>query len=86
MNKCLPAGLLESDCMSKLPKIAFISTGGTIASIGATTRELQDYGANGVMLQAADLVTRVPELAEIADVIAVPIGAGAPLQLRAQQD
>ena len=31
------------------PKVAFIGTGGTIASIGATNLELLDYGANGVM-------------------------------------
>ena len=37
-----------------LPKIAFIGTGGTIASIGATNLELQDYGASGVILQASD--------------------------------
>jgi len=57
------------------PKIAFIGTGGTIASIGATSRELQDYGANGVILQAAELVARVPELADIAEVIAIPFAA-----------
>ena len=61
--------------MPPLPKIAFIGTGGTIASIGPTTRELQDYGANGVILQAADLVARVPELAEIAEIIAFPFAA-----------
>ncbi len=61
--------------MSHLPKIAFIGTGGTIASIGATTRELQDYGANGVILDAPALVARVPELADIADIIAVPFTA-----------
>lgn len=61
--------------MPNLPKIAFIGTGGTIASMGATTRELQDYGANGVMLAAADLVARVPELVKIAEIIAVPFAA-----------
>ncbi|MBC7635397.1 MAG: asparaginase [Acetobacteraceae bacterium] len=58
-----------------LPKVAFIGTGGTIASIGATSRELQDYGANGVILHAGDLAARVPELAQVADVIAVPFAA-----------
>lgn len=61
--------------MGSRPKVAFIGTGGTIASIGATTRELQDYGANGVMLQAEELVARVPELAEVAEVIAVRFAA-----------
>jgi len=43
-----------------LPKVAFISTGGTIASIGATSLELQDYGANGVILQADEITARTP--------------------------
>ncbi len=58
-----------------LPKVAFIGTGGTIASIGATPLELQDYGANGVMLQADEIVARVPELAMVAQVIPVRFAA-----------
>jgi L-asparaginase len=54
-----------------LPKVAFISTGGTIASIGATSLELQDYGANGVILQADEITARTPELALVAQVIPV---------------
>lgn len=54
-----------------LPKVAFIGTGGTIASMGASPLELQDYGASGVILQADELVARVPELAMVADVIPV---------------
>lgn len=57
------------------PKVAFIGTGGTIASIGATPLELQDYGANGVMLQADEIVARVPELAMVAEVIPVRFAA-----------
>ncbi len=60
---------------SSLPKVAFISTGGTIASIGATSLELQDYGANGVMLQADEIVALTPELAGVARVIAVRFSA-----------
>lgn len=61
--------------MASLPKVAFIGTGGTIASIGATPLELQDYGANGVMLQADELAARVPELAMVAEVIPVRFAA-----------
>jgi L-asparaginase len=60
---------------SPLPKVAFIGTGGTIASMGASPLELQDYGANGVMLQADELVARVPELAMVAHVIPVRFAA-----------
>lgn len=58
-----------------LPKIAFIGTGGTIASVGATPLELQDYGANGVILQADEIVARTPELALVAQVIPVRYAA-----------
>ena len=30
-----------------LPKVAFIGTGGTIASLGAGSLDTQDYGATG---------------------------------------
>ena len=56
-------------------KIAFIGTGGTIASIGATNLELQDYGANGVMLQASQILEKFPEAQHFADVFAVDFKA-----------
>jgi L-asparaginase len=54
-----------------LPRVAFIGTGGTIASIGKTPLELQDYAANGVMLHAEELIARFPELKMVADVLSV---------------
>ena len=54
-----------------LPKVAFIGTGGTIASVGKTPLDLQDYGANGVMMHADEIVGRFPELQVVADVIPV---------------
>ena len=59
--------------MADRPKVAFIGTGGTIASIGATSLDLQDYGANGVMLQAGELVARLPELAAMVELIPVQL-------------
>jgi L-asparaginase len=61
--------------MTTLPKVAFVSTGGTIASVGATSLELQDYGANGVMLDAGQIVARTPELALVARVVPVAFSA-----------
>jgi L-asparaginase len=58
-----------------LPKVAFIGTGGTIASVGATPLELLDYGANGQVLAAGEVLARVPELALVADVQAIPYKA-----------
>lgn len=57
--------------MSK-PKVAFVGTGGTIASLGAGPLDLQDYGASGTVMHADEILTRVPETALVADVIAVP--------------
>ncbi|MDE2516179.1 MAG: asparaginase [Rhodospirillales bacterium] len=54
-----------------LPKIAFISTGGTIASLGTGPLDILDYGANQTMLHAAEIAARVPELALVADVMPV---------------
>ena len=55
------------------PKIAVIGTGGTIASQGAGPLDTQDYGSSGKPLLTADqLVAGVPELAEVAEVVAVP--------------
>jgi L-asparaginase len=56
--------------MSK-PKVAFIGTGGTIASLGRGPLDLQDYGATGNMMHADELLARWPETALVADVIAV---------------
>jgi len=54
-----------------LPKVAFIGTAGTIASVGKTPLDLQDYSANGVMMHADEIVRRFPELLMVADVIPV---------------
>jgi L-asparaginase len=55
-----------------LPKIAFVGTGGTIASLGATPLDIQDYGSAGhAMLHAGEIVARFPELAMVAEVVPV---------------
>jgi L-asparaginase len=57
--------------MSK-PKVAFIGTGGTIASLGAHPLDLQDYGAAGNVMHADAILARWPDTASVAEVIAVP--------------
>jgi L-asparaginase len=57
--------------MSK-PKIAFVGTGGTIASLGEGPLDLQNYGASGKVMHADETLARWPETALVADVIAVP--------------
>lgn len=53
------------------PKVAFIGTGGTIASLGKSPLELQDYAAEGKMLHAEDILARFPEVGEVADAFPV---------------
>lgn len=52
-------------------KIAFIGTGGTIASIGKGPLDILDYGANKTMLEAEGILASVPEVQEVAEVRAV---------------
>lgn len=56
--------------MSK-PKVAFIGTGGTIASLGAGPLDLQDYGAAGKVMHAEEILARFPETALVVEVIPV---------------
>jgi L-asparaginase len=53
------------------PKVAFIGTGGTIASVGDSPLEMQDYGASGVVMHAEEILARFPETALVADVFPV---------------
>jgi L-asparaginase len=53
------------------PKVAFIGTGGTIASLGRGPLDLRDYGAAGNVMHAEDIVAKWPVVHQVADVIAV---------------
>ncbi|HET8997233.1 MAG TPA: asparaginase domain-containing protein, partial [Acetobacteraceae bacterium] len=53
------------------PKIAFIGTGGTIASLGRHRLDLQDYGAAGKVMHAEEILAAFPEVATVADVFPV---------------
>ncbi|WP_428493107.1 asparaginase [Rhodopila sp.] len=53
------------------PKVAFIGTGGTIASLGRGPLDVQDYSAVGHVMHAEEILDRWPETALVADVIAV---------------
>jgi len=56
--------------MSK-PKVAFIGTGGTIASLGRGPLDIQDYGATGNVMHADEILAHWPDTAQVADVIPV---------------
>jgi L-asparaginase len=53
------------------PKVAFIGTGGTIASLGAGPLDILDYGAAENRMQAAGIAAMFPQWAEVAEVIPV---------------
>lgn len=53
------------------PKVAFIGTGGTIASVGTGPLDLQNYSATGKVLHADEIIARFPETALVADVVPV---------------
>ena len=54
------------------PKVAFIGTGGTIASVGTGPLDILDYSANETVMHADEIVQRVPALALVAEVLPVP--------------
>ncbi|HET7037830.1 MAG TPA: asparaginase [Thermomicrobiaceae bacterium] len=51
------------------PRVAVIGTGGTIQSLGKDSLDLYEYGSNNGVLDAAQLVDQVQELASIAEII-----------------
>jgi len=53
------------------PKVAFIGTGGTIASVGTGPLDLNDYAASGQIMHADEIVARFPEVGLVADVLPV---------------
>jgi L-asparaginase len=53
------------------PKVAFIGTGGTIASLGRGPLDLQDYSVLGNMMHAEEIVAKWPVVHQVADVIPV---------------
>ena len=54
-----------------LPKIAFIGTGGTIASLGRGPLDIQDYSAAGNVMHADQILAHWPQTKLVADVIPV---------------
>jgi L-asparaginase len=53
------------------PKLAFIGTGGTIASLGRGPLDLQDYGAAGTVMHAEEILAKWPVVNQVADVFPV---------------
>src|SRR5579884_4329731 len=58
--------------MAELPRVALILTGGTIDSVGTDRTDLAWYIEAGKRLEDGELVGRVPELKEVAQVTEMP--------------
>jgi L-asparaginase len=54
------------------PRVAVIGTGGTMSSVGRHSLDLVEYSDFGQVLDVDQLLSRVPEAAEAADVVPVP--------------
>lgn len=57
------------------PKVAFVGTGGTIASVGVDPLDLAFYGKTGKVYALDELLALTPELALVADVVEAPFKA-----------
>jgi L-asparaginase len=58
--------------MPDRPLIAAIGTGGTISSLGRDSTDVLDYPDFGTKLQIEEVIARTPEIARIAEMLAVP--------------
>ena len=58
--------------MAQLLRVGIIPTGGTIDSIGRDRLDIAWYAEGGQRLSDSELLTRVPELANVADVQQIP--------------
>jgi L-asparaginase len=58
--------------MATKPRVALIITGGTIDSVGADRLDLAWYAEFGQRLETGDLLERIPELNDIAEVEELP--------------
>jgi len=54
------------------PEVAVIGCGGTLSSLGTSSLDLMDYPEHGSKLSIGELLARIPEVATIASVMAVP--------------
>lgn len=58
------------------PEIAFIQSGGTMISLGATRLDYSAYGDTAIRLSAAEIIQRCPEVSDIAQVVAYDFRKG----------
>ncbi len=64
------APVLHAGVAPERPRVVLISMGGTIASKGATRMDLSNYGGKGMRVEPQEWLDAVPELQEVAHVVA----------------
>src|SRR5688572_3094093 len=57
---------------SRSRRVALIGTGGTISSIGRDSLDVWEYMDTGKKVGPDELLTRVPEMAQVAEIVPVP--------------
>ena len=57
---------------SRKPRVALIGTGGTISSIGRDSLDVWEYMDTGKKVGPDELLARVPEMAQVAEIVPVP--------------
>jgi L-asparaginase len=57
------------------PRVALIGTGGTISTISRHTLDLFDYGSAAKILEPDALISELPQLRDVADVVPIPFRA-----------
>lgn len=62
-------------------RIAFIGTGGTMASLGKGPLDVHDYGSTGRVMDAAAVLAHFPEVQLVAEVVPAPFSAVASTRL-----
>ena len=58
--------------MAALRKVALIGAGGTISSLATHRRDYMDYPESGRKLSVDEVIAEIPELAQVAELVAVP--------------
>ena len=58
-----------------LPKVAFVGTGGTIASVGTDPLDLAFYSQTGKVFSLDEVLEQTPDLASVANVVRAPFKA-----------
>lgn len=66
LQQCMTIPLMTTHSSKPLPRIALVATGGTIAGAGTDSEEANSAAYRAAVVDAGELVARVPQLARLA--------------------